>query len=57
MTLHTIIGNGGASYEFLNFNDTESLRVDPELNYADVGYQSCELRVYNVSEETYHKAN
>ena len=38
MTLHTIIGNGGASYEFLNFNDTESLRVDQELDYANVGY-------------------
>ena len=26
--MYTIIGNGGANYEFRNFNDTESERID-----------------------------
>ena len=47
--MYTIIGNGGATYEFRNFNDTESVRIDEE-DSDERGFTACELRYYNLTE-------
>ena len=47
--MYTIIGNGGANYEFRNFNDTESERIDDEED-ENRGFIACEKRQYNLTE-------
>ena len=63
MKLYTIIGHGGADFEFRSFNDTASvtideinaglffLPIDGVLDSKDIGFATCESRNYTWVEE------
>ena len=53
MYLYAVIGNGAATYEFINFSDTTSVTIDVLHGFEPVGYFACGSRLFEVAEITY----
>lgn len=53
MYLYAVIGNGAATYDFVNYSDTTSVTIDALYGFEPAGYVACGSRLFEVAEITY----